>query len=453
MNRLPPEVLALCAAFVSHADPRPIVPLTHVCRYWRKAITSSPRNWASISTGWKRLVPLCLERAGAVNLTVNITVSETRGIFLRALSPRVSRISHLSLTGYPSIEDAADDIPASPMPNLTSLELEQTVQPAEPFPSNETSAPPLFQNVSNLKSLHLTRIPLYPAVFSITSLVELKLVGYTTPFPFGRFIGFLRSNPDLEVIVLDCPFAGVPVRIPPTEIISLVRLRQLSFTCAEAIDARGLISSISFPRGISLELSSPRANQGADLSLFLPSPPTEIRELLTPITTIKYLATPRALQLSGNNSSFSFRYPQTSLNLGRDLSLFTTTAVREFHVEISPCREYLFWPLSLFPALETLVLVNIAFFPFRGLAFLAGEPVVCPSLKTIAFFDCGVASGVVEELETMVARRNNSTAAWLYRVVIVSSTGTLPNRELIHRLRQFVPCVDVRIAEKLPDLS
>ena len=75
VNRVPPEVITLCAAFVSPTDPRPIVPLTHVCRYWRNAITSSPRNWASIGSGWRRLAPLCLERAGVVPLTVEINVS------------------------------------------------------------------------------------------------------------------------------------------------------------------------------------------------------------------------------------------------------------------------------------------------------------------------------------------------------------------------------------------
>jgi hypothetical protein len=65
VHRLPPEVIALCATFVSHADPRPIVSLTHVCRYWREAIISNPGNWTSISSGRKRLIPLCLERAGA----------------------------------------------------------------------------------------------------------------------------------------------------------------------------------------------------------------------------------------------------------------------------------------------------------------------------------------------------------------------------------------------------
>ena len=458
MNRLPPEVIALCATFVSPTDPRPTIPLTHVCRYWRKAIISSPRNWASMDSGWKRLVPLCLERAGAVPLTVNITVSDIKGDknFLRAPLPHIPRISHLSLAGYSSIEGVARDLPgffATPMFSPTSLELEQIEEPSELFPSNETPTHPLFQNVSKLKSIHFTRTPLYPAMSNIRSLVELKLVGYITPFQFGKFIGFLRSNPDLELVVLDIRFDGTPAWIFPTRVISLARLRRLSLTCARATDAKGLISCISFPCGVHPEVPGSRANRDFDLRSFLPSPPTKIRELLTPITAIKFQNTPgRELQLSGNSSLFSFRCSNAPSNLDPALDLFTTTAVREFHAKASPCRDVLFRPLLQLPALETLVLVDVTSFQPHSLDFLGEEPILCPSLKTIAFLDCDLGSRVIAELEEAVARRKNSTAAWLHRVVIIHRAGKLPDYKLLRRLRQFVPRVDVGIDE-LSDLS
>jgi len=160
----------------------------------------------------KRLAPLCLERAGAVHLTVKLSVSDINGDkdFLQALLPHTSRISHLSLAGYSSIGKVADDLPdffASPMPNLAFLELEQTEEPTEPFLSGETPVPPLFQDVSGLKLLYLTRTPLYPTIFSTTSLVELKLVGYTSTLHFGKFIEFLHSNPNLEIVILNLQFA------------------------------------------------------------------------------------------------------------------------------------------------------------------------------------------------------------------------------------------------------
>jgi hypothetical protein len=379
--------------------------------------------------------------------------------FLNAFLPYASRIAHLSLTECSSIEAVAKLIPsffASTMHALTSLELQQTAEPLEPelFPSDELIASPISWELPNLKSLRLTRTPLYPALIRITSLVELKLVGYTTLFRFWKLIWLMRSNPNLELIVLDLQFAEAPTRIFLAGVVSLCHLRQLSFTCASAIDAKGLISSISFPRGVFLEVSCPQADQHADLRSFLPSPPTRIQELLTPITTIKYQNAPssREFHLSGNNSLFSFRRQNVPFNLDPEFFLFTTTSVREFHAKVSPSREALFRPLSRLPALETLVLLDVASFPPHSLDFLAEEPVLCPSLKTIAFFDCDLGSRTIGELEEIVARRKNSTAAWLHRVVIVRRVGKLPDHKLIRRLRQSVPRVDARIDEELPEL-
>jgi hypothetical protein len=459
VNRLPPEVIALCATFISSTDPRPIISLTHVCRYWRKAITSSPRNWASIGSGWKRLVPLCLERAGVVPLTVDITVSDVEGdeIFLDSFPPLTSRIAHLSLTGYSSIKAVTNIIPSlftSTMHTLTSLELQQTADPLELFPSYTLPTSQIAWELPKLRSLRLTRTPLYSALLKVTSLAELKLVGYKAPFRFGKFIEFLRSNPGLEFIILEIQFLGVMEWFVSPKVVSLDRLRQLSFTCATATDAMGLLSCMSFPRGVSLDVISTRKNHHADIRWFLPSPLTTIQQLLAPITTIKYQNTPagsRGLDLFGNNSHFSFRCQNAPFRFDPEFHLFTTTAVREFHAMVIPCSEALFPPLSRLPALETLVLVNVAHCPSFSLDFLAEEPVLCPSLKTIAFFNCDLDASIIVELEEMVARRKYSTAAWLHRVVIVNRAGKLPDYELIHRLRRFVPRVDARMDE-LPDL-
>ena len=455
MNRLPPEVITLCATFVSNTDPRPIVSLTHVCRYWRKAITSSPRNWASIGSDWKRLVHSCLERAGEVPLTVNIKISDVRGdeIFLKAILPHTSRIAHLSLTRYRSIEAVANVIPTlfiSAMHNLISLELQQSSKPIELFPSRP--ALPIPWRLSRLTSLRLTQTPLYPALTNITSLVELNLVGYTTPFDFQKFTSFLSSNPDLQIITLDIQFVDHPPWVWSARTVSLPRLRYLSFTCADPIDARALFSSLYLPRGASLEVVGSQANQCFELYSFLPSPSTPIQEILAPITTIKYQNYPRAVQFYGKDSYLSFRCSQFPFGTYSEFSLFPITTVREFHVKIDPYSD-LSWPLSQLPALETLVLVDVPTFPTQAFAFLTEQPVLCPSLKTIAFFDCVLNSKATKELEDGVARRKNSTAAWLHRIAIVRRSGALPDHKLIHRLRNYVPYVDARIDDKLPDLT
>jgi hypothetical protein len=401
------------------------------------------------------LVPLCLERAGVVPLAVDVTVSDVEGddIFLDALPPHTSRITHLSLAGYSSMEALANIIPSfftSTMHALTSLELHQTAEPLELFPSDTLPTSQIAWKLPKLRSLRLTRTPLYSSLLRVTSLVELKLVGYTTPFNFGQFIGFLRSNPGLELIILDIQFFGVPDWFFPTKA-SLGRLRQLSFICANATDAMGLLSCISFSRGVSLDISCSQANHYADLPFFLPvALPSQ---LFTSITTIKYQGAPysRELHLSDNNSRLSFRRQNVPSYHYPEFFMFTTTSVRDLHAKVIPSREVLLRPLSQLPSLEALVLVDVASFSPHSLDFLAEEPVLCPSLKTIAFSDCGLGPGIIWELEVVVARRKNSTAAWLHRVVIVNRAGKLPDYKLIDHLRRFVPRVDVGIDE-LPNL-
>ena len=181
------------------------------------------------------LVSQTLSSSSSIHQNIGIG-HQGDGSFLQALIPHTSRISDLSLTGYPSIESAVRDPSlsrffASPIPLLTSLELEQSDQSGELFPSNEASALSLFRSVSKVKSLRLIQTPLYPTVFSITSLVELKLVGYTAPFDFGKFIGFLHSNLNFKFVTLDLQFAEESVEIAPKRKASLPQLRHLTFTC------------------------------------------------------------------------------------------------------------------------------------------------------------------------------------------------------------------------------
>ena len=456
MNRLPPEVLASCAAFVSDSDPTPIVSLAHVCRYWRRAICSSPRIWASIALVWKRLVPLCLERARAVPLAVDITVSDAKGDedFLKSLLPHTSKIGRLCLVGFASTEAVADDLPgfsSSSMPNLTSLELQQTTEPAELFPSREALAPPIFQNTVKLVSLCLTRTPLYPALFKISSLRELKLLGYASSFNFGTFLRLLGSNLCLEYVVLDVQFITDTVKTARTRKVTLPRLQHLSITCSKEIDSKGLLSYMSLPRGVCVEVISTKTGPSAELGLFLPSPPTPIRELFVPITVTE---TPGELRLSGNGSAFTFRSPQEG-GYGW-LLLFSTTLVRELYVDPHPYKlgdRYLPTMMKFLPTLETLAISRATAFPVGLLSALTKEPALCPALKTIAFFDCDIGPDTMKKLGEALTRRRGSAAAWVYRVVIVSSTGTMPDCASVQQLRKSVPCVDVRMDDKLPDLS
>ena len=69
MNRLSPEILSrITRCLLSEGanwDVSSIIPLTHVCRYWRESIISTPKNWMLISSEQEGLAALSLERCKA----------------------------------------------------------------------------------------------------------------------------------------------------------------------------------------------------------------------------------------------------------------------------------------------------------------------------------------------------------------------------------------------------
>ena len=408
------------------------------------------------------MAPLCLERAGAVPLAVDILVPDIKNSedFANSLLPHASRVGHLCLIGFSSIDTVTNDLPGffdAPMPNIFSLELQQTEEPVGLFLSAEAPAPPVFQNISRLKSLSLTRTPLHPTLFSIPSLRELKLLGYTSPFDFGTLMGFLRFNISLESLVLDVRFDANSVEAAlggPK--VPLTRLRDISITCSKAIDSRGLLSCISLPHGIRLEVTSTLADPSAELHWFLPSPLTPLLGSLGTITTAKSQVTPQELRMVGNSSTFTFRSTKISTKHAEsEFTLFPVAEVRELHMDIQPFQftdKGIITVLRALPALEILAISRTPF-PSGLLSGLSAEPVLCPTLKTIAFLDCGVDAAVIKRLEEAIAKRKNNTGAQLFRVTIVSSAKTLPDFASIQELRKSVPCVEVRVDDKFPDLT
>jgi len=81
---------------------------------------------------------------------------------------------------------------------------------------------------------------------------------------------------------------------------------------------------------------------------------------------------------------------------------------------------------------------------------LWSNPSSCPLLKNIAFLDCDITEGFMEELTRFASDRKSTTSVWLDRVVIVQSEGKFPSAELIRGLEEHVPVVEVLVDTKLP---
>ena len=153
VNRLQPMVLSHIAKHVLWAnkyrneDARQIIPLTHVCRYWRASIVSAPENWAFISCRNKSLAELSLERSKASPLEFLLQVDaflEQPG-FPDLLIPHLENIETLRISGLTSVDGITKALPdlLRSTPNLRSLEIPFWGQDPDPSvdPSNLSPIP------------------------------------------------------------------------------------------------------------------------------------------------------------------------------------------------------------------------------------------------------------------------------------------------------------------------
>ena len=101
-------------------------------------------------------------------------------------------------------------------------------------------------------------------------------------------------------------------------------------------------------------------------------------------------------------------------------------------------------------ALETLVVEHEVTLSHLFSEYFSDSP--SPSLKTLAFLDCRLDEGFMDELARFAYNRKNATLARLNHVVIIDSSGILPGfMTSLDKLRKHVPTVDAQIGKRLPE--
>lgn len=453
INRLPQEVLSRIAQHVPDAnatDTRSIIPMTHVCRYWRKSIISTPDNWVLISSGSFGLAKLSLERCRAVPLRLWL---DTRDIkrnprFSYQIIPHIQNtealhIHHISATK--ELEQTLRVFPR-PMSNLRSLSLSSSMgadwdwfkDPRKPL------TPPLTQ-------LSLAGIPLYPSFLRLRTLTVLTLHNLWFNLHFDTLLDFLEENRSLESATLHIHFHHPSLRNSHRYVAIENRLRYLSMY--DTMDDNALISKIAVQKGAYLEITLYDRNAGLNGVLSLISMP-HLLNLHSP-TSMNYCPDTRSIRLSGPNGTFSFQSPLCTIGPFVEFHLLSLDTIRTFHLVRPPlergglyARPFVLPPLS-FPSLETLSIeceskISISYLLPR---FFSNPP-PHPSLKTLAFLDCDLDHGFMEKLIRFSSKRKTSVR--LHRVVIINSRGNLPSVASIGLLEKHVPVVEVLVGRALP---
>ena len=251
VNRLPPEILSRIAQYSLNAavDARPIVPLTHVRRYWRDSITSDPANWTLISNFNKDLMASTLERAKATPLQV--TIVPRNGLSSYRVPARYTQnISTLRFTKF-SIEKLRQAIPGFPQstPSLRSLWLGFAAEIVW-----DRSVDPFESLTPTLGSLELFHVPLYPSILHLRSLTEFTYRSSEFDPHVDTLLDFLEENHSLKYVGLCVVFREDSHRRSRRRTPTRNQLRRPTIISQHAMDARALISGIGLQRGARLDI-------------------------------------------------------------------------------------------------------------------------------------------------------------------------------------------------------
>ena len=498
MNRLPPEIVSHIAqwALQDGLDARPIIPLTHVCKYWRDSIVSAPKNWTRIFNGVRGLAELSLERAKAAPLDVFLMFDLERELFdsdsdfgceftFDFLLPHMHNIVSLNCAQFTSIEELTQTLPNFPksMPNLQSLTLTGHGLKADQSRGIDLD----FSTHTTLRKLSLTRFPLLPSLLGLRTLTELNLYNPSINLHVDTVLTFLEENQSLKRATLGIDFGEDSLRRSRRRTPITSSLQSLSICCYDEGDVEPLISNITLRKGAALEIVDYESRW---LTRILSGVSTTHLPGLSSPFSMEYQLSPREIRLLGQDGGFSYidnliAGPAGRPPFGEEFPLLPLASIRELRLKL--CESWVLqqsrlssfpsqFRLSSFPSLEVLSVdghdvgecstdgevstdedstdegstPNISGPIGLSLSPLLQELASSPSLKILAFLDCSITEDFMAKLARVALDRRNRTSSSLRRVVIMNSKGSFPSAGSIKRLRKYVPVVEVLEGKELP---
>jgi len=450
LNRLPPEALSRIIRHVPNeqdTDARVIVVLTHVCRYWREFIISTPWNWTLISSRSDGLAALSLQRAKAAPLEMCIDMDEVKKTpgFCDLINPFIQSTKTLSFDKFIKVKELTRTLPDFPrsMPNLQSL----TLDGARRTDQVEVNSGDLFESLTpTLRYLNLSHFPLYPSFFRLRALTELTLHTHYFNLHLDTLLDFLEENRSLKSAILGIDFTESSLLSSRRGAAIANQLQRLSIPTGET--GKALISNIALRRGAHLVIDS---NSYKGLYDLLSGVSTAHLLNLSSPTFMEYQSHgyDRSIRLLGPSGSFLFRKSYSSKNVFEEFPVLPLTNFREFRFIFQGLEWGTMFNPSFFPALEIFAAQG-RIWGSGPLSTLLSNPSSPPSLKTLAFSNCNLSGNFMEGLTLFASNRKNTTSALLRRVVIVDSKENLPSVDSMDALGKHVPIVDVRIGKELP---
>ena len=425
-----------------------------MCRYWRQSVISTPENWTRISSKRAQLAKLGLERSKAASLVFSIDMDEVRSnaAFSDLINPYIKNTDTLYLQSDSSEEEFEQTL-QSFLPSMQSLRSLTLVNGNLGIDGWGWTNDPFSSLPPSLTHLSLINIPLYPSFLHIGTLTSFSLLGFEFNLHIDTLLDFLEANQSLESAILSVVFPQTSLRSSQRREAIKNQLRNLTIYSLHAADNNAFIAQIAVQKGANLEICIHDPNVGLNDVRSTVSQP-HLLNLRSP-TFMEYHPEKRNTRLLGPNGCFSLTIPPSASVPFEEFVLLPLDDIRTFHLirclhtQFGPIPTPEVFPPFPFPALETLIVEHEPALS-QLFSILFHKPFASPSLKSLAFLDCDIDESFMDELIRFSSRRKKTKSAWLYRVVIVNSKGTLPRFASIDRLGKYVPVVDVRLGKELP---
>ena len=452
VNRFPPEIISFIARCVLEdiaVDSMSIIPLTHVCQYWRNCITSMPENWSLICSERLELAELSLERAKAAPLTVFNLLGLSR-VFVDLLQPHIQNIVSFTCAGFSSMEELAHALSHFPklIPGLRLLFLAagrpraDWSYPVDPFD---------FSANTKLRELSLSYVPLLPSILSLRTLTMFSLCDRDFQLPLDTLLSFLEENRSLESATLMITFVEPSLSRSQRQTPIKNKLKYLSIESNDTTTIRALASSIALQKGGTLEISH-SGNNGGSASLISGVSTSNLSIISSPTFMEYRYSFGTAIKLLGPSGSFSHNSHTTPETPFEEFPILQLSSIRELRLQCRGPRTLENFYLSFFPSLEILAIDGCSSVSF--LSPVLPDPSSSPSLKTLAFLDCDIAEDFLAHLAQIAVYREKLTLTSLHRVVIIDSKREFPSAAAIEWLRECIPVVEVLEGKGFPtDLS
>ena len=296
VNKLPPEILS---NVLQHRNREwDLVAATHVCRYWRSSLITSPTLWTSLRYRTEDRAHTYLERSGlamGLDVWINLRYSDDGP---GRIYPQAGRVRSLTIHGTASqVRTAISRAFCRPAPSLQHLEI--TVPPGSGSHCEEGIRLPdnfLGQHAPELRSVILIGVfPAFVSQFSLPSLTRLqfRLKWYGERTRTSTIFGVLSIPSQLKEVSIDLrptPMIGhIGAPSDPDPLPAIEDLVPNSIICLESLEelqiewvlGARIVPWLRLPRLKKLRVGSPRTRM-VDLL------PADAHLLLSKTTRLMY---------------------------------------------------------------------------------------------------------------------------------------------------------------------